>query len=535
MKIDDMIIAALDEADAQPLEALLEGIETSAGAMKKSRIGRAARSKSGLNKENAHRTARVSRTVRFAAAAAALVLAFGAAMGVTAYAKEHREYREAISFFNECELPTEGMSKDSIREAYQSIARGRASGEASGLVIGLGKYRIDLSAMEPGLSSAAQTDLASLWSKRLLESIPESGEEYSVEAFRGLLPLYSEGTHYMLSTESGDDRGFGSASLEEYERGERVWAFGSSPSIIDAFGRFGESVVMVGRSAVPDGSVSAFVAVKNDESEKVRNIGAAADSRIFFSIVQNGASYAIFARDIDTGKAYMLRCNSSFAAFSETELDCPEGYLVTSAASFGEGYALLLRETVSDTGNIIADRPRFMIAIVDRYGEDIKTFSPALDSIAGEVLAAGSADNANPEGCRFYAVDILEYRGKLCVSGYLLANGSQQDHTAAAEGMTEEEYTAFVRSGCTALLIELDPEEETQTVLCLEAGAVGNSLRKDEAGMLVWYVCGIKEARLTAEDGVSHTKIHTSVYEYGFTSSGAVIAADTGARAAFLW
>ena len=438
MKIDDKIINALDTADAQALEALLEGIETNAGAMKKARIKRAARSKSGLAADTARSFVGHLKAVRFAAAAAALVFVLGTALGVTAYAKELREYREAVSFFNECELPTEGLSKGAIKEAYKNIARGRASGDASGCIVGLGQYRIDVSAIGAGITQAPSQDLASLWSKRLIDSIPENGEEYTVEVYGGLLALCGDGVHYVNNNDPNEDSGFGFASIAEYQRGEQVWEFGFAPTIIDAFGQFGDSVVMVGRSAVPDGSLSAFVAVRNDEIEEVRNIGAVADSRKFFSIVQNGGSYAIFARDIDTGKTYMLRCNSNFAAFSETEIDCPEGYLVSNAASFGEGYALLLQET-ADTGNINADRPRCMIAIVDRYGNNIKSFSAALDDIAGEILATGTAGNTTGEDCRFYAVDIRERNGKLCVSGYLLANGLQQDHTAAAEGMTEEE------------------------------------------------------------------------------------------------
>lgn len=529
MKIDDKIINALDAADEQALEALLCGIETKAGALRKARIGRAAKAKAGLDKGQARSSARISRAVRFAAAAAALVFVIGAALGVTAYAKEYREYKEAMSFFNECELPTDGLSKGAVREAYQSITRGRASGEARGSIIGLGQYRIDVSAMETGLSPAPYADLASLWSKSLLEGIPESGDEYKVDCRRGLLALYGEGTHYVMSTEPESEDGFGFASVAEYERGEQIWQLGYSPAKMDAFGRFGSSVVMVGRTIVPDGSMSAFIAVRNDDSEEIHNIGAVPASREFFSIVQNGGIYAIFSHDAETGKTYMLRFNRYFAAVSETELDCPEGYSVVSTASFGEGYALLLRDTVSDTGDTETDIPRYMIAITDRNGKSIKAYFPSLHDIAKDALAAGNADNANPEDCRFYAADIIEYRGKLCVSGCALAGGSELGD------VTEGEYTSLIKAECTAMLIELDPDDETQAVLCLEAGALGNALRTDDSGMLVWNVCGIREAKLFEKDGGSHTEVSTAVYEIRFTAKGAVIAADTGARAAFAW
>ncbi len=526
MKIDDKIINALDAADEQALEALLCGIETKAGALRKARIGRAAKAKAGLDKGQARSSARISRAVRFAAAAAALVFVIGAALGVTAYAKEYREYKEAMSFFNECELPTDGLSKGAVREAYQSITQSRASGEARGCIIGLGQYRIDISAMETGLSPAPYADLASLWSKSLLEGIPESGDKYEVDCCRGLLALYGEGTHYVMSTEPEGEDGFGFASVAEYERGEQIWQLGYSPAKMDAFGRFGSSVVMVGRTIVPDGSMSAFIAVRNDDSEEIHNIGAVPASREFFFIVQNGGIYAIFSRDAETGKTYMLRCNRYFAAVSETELDCPDGYLVSKAVNFGEGYALLLRNAASGTDDTKAD---YMIAITDRNGKSIKAYFPALHDIAKDALAAGNADNANPEDCRFYAADIIEYRGKLCVSGCALAGGSELGD------VTEGEYTSLIKAECTAMLIELDPDDETQAVLCLEAGALGNALRTDDSGMLVWNVCGIREAKLFEKDGGSHTKVSTAVYEIRFTAKGAVIAADTGARAAFAW
>ena len=84
------------------------------------------------------------------------------------------------------------------------------------------------------------------------------------------------------------------------------------------------------------------------------------------------------------------------------------------------------------------------------------------------------------------------------------------------------------------MLLEFDPASETPTAFCLEAGALGNSLREDDSGRLVWNVCSIQRGVFSIATSAYTVRASTAVYEYRFAPSGAVIAADTGARTMFM-
>ena len=563
--IEKRIAAALDAAEPEELDALLDGVETETVAIRERRIGKSALKKAGLRNstERAHFSGKAT---RFIAAAAVLVFVIGTAFGVTAYAKEVKEYNEAMRFFNENTLPTDGLSRSEIKEVYRSFtSRQFTAGEAGG-VIEVGRYKFDLSGLEFAAHPAAPADYSALWSRSSFEPLPESGAEYAVNLYGGLLPLFDEGVHYVKNAVySQGGESVVRSTLEEYQRGEQNWQVAFDNCTIDAFEAFDGCVFVVGRRGSDPAGRLGFIARNDSSGLHMHNVGSAFASRRIFSILEEeDGSFTLFASELKHEAGFstvILRYSRNLDELSEAEFCCPEGYYASRAVHFGGGYALLLQATFWDWNESGGDMARQMIAFTDPQGRIIGTSPVALDTVARETLAARDTDEIaqdDPsllsidldESC-FVIVDMLEYGGKLYFSGYALPRGSysitdepnpSSHHdeilpillaAAGNEYHSEAGFTALVRANYTALMIEFDPANAAPAAFCLEAGALGNSLRVDASGRLVWNVCSIQRAGHSLATSAFSLVANTAVYEYRFTASGVVCAADTGARVIF--
>lgn len=113
----------LEELDALPEEAFqTEALDNA--TVKRIQITVAEKNGLTLITKNANskRSKKVTGTVRrILAAAACIALLLSAGFGVYAYAAANREYKNALTFFYENELSTEGLTKSEIKEVYRDF------------------------------------------------------------------------------------------------------------------------------------------------------------------------------------------------------------------------------------------------------------------------------------------------------------------------------------------------------------------------------------------------------------------------------
>ncbi len=134
--------------------------------------------------ENAHRPARKPRFAqwRTLAACLALVLLCGAAVGGYAAVYEANEYRVAIAFFEEYNLPADGLTRAEMQAVYQDIEQGTFAHPKTAEVFNVLSYRLY---MAP-LAATDQDSLKAFWENRT----------YAVESSES-----SSNLRYVLSNE----------------------------------------------------------------------------------------------------------------------------------------------------------------------------------------------------------------------------------------------------------------------------------------------------------------------------------------------
>lgn len=575
MKTEDKIIAAFDTAEPLELDELLDGIKTDAGAFRTRRIRRAALAESGLVKSGRARPL-PGMAKRLIAAAAVLLIVFGVSFGVTAYAKEAKEYNEAVQFFKENDLPIEGLTRSEVKSVYRDVtiylyplSEMRAALENGEYDFSGSKAEYHVSGVEFHFGTASPDDYSVLWSGKSFDSLRESENVYAASLCGGLVSLDDGGVHYEIgheySEEAGVD-GVGSATLTKFERGEEVWKDRFDYSTIDVFEVFDDCVVIAGMRGKDPARGIGFIARHDDEGLRIQHTGSSFDSRRVVAIAENGdGSFTLFTREFD-GKAYsirMLRYSHELEPLSEAEVFCPEGYYAVRAVRYGEGYALLLQASFWDWSEQNGEMVRQLVEFTDADGNVTNSLPAALDTVAREALEARDTEGASPddpaamlsidlEDSCFVITDMAEYGGKLFFSGYALPKGgytygdepnpsSHHDEITplitgfSVFGMTDAEFTELVRANYTALLIEFDPIWQKPTALYLEAGALGNALRFDVLGRLTWNVCSIRSAVFSPATSSFSVKVDTAVAEYKFNRfTDSVHASDTGARTTIL-
>lgn len=575
MKTEDKIIAAFDAAEPAELGELLDGIETETDVFRTNRIKRAALEKSGLGKAGGARSLSGA-AKRLIAAAAALIFVFGVSFGVTAYAKEAKEYNEAVQFFKENDLPIEGLKRGEVKNVYMNVTLNVYSLEEVRQALGNGEYDFNgskseyhISGVEITFGPARQKDYSELWSGKNFDSLRESNDPYSAGLCGGLVALDDGGVHYETGVEHADGAGpdgVGSATLSKFVRGEEVWKDVFEYSTIDTFEVFGDCVVIAGRRGYDIEHGIGFIARHDDGGLEVQSTGNSFDSRTIVAIAENeDGSFSLFTCELKD-KAYqvrMLRYSHELEPISEAEIFCPEGYYAVRAVRYGEGYALLLQASFWDWSEQNGEMVRQLVEFVDADGSVTSSLPAALDTVAKEALEARDTEGASPddpfellsidlEDSCFVIADMAECGGKLYFSGYALPMGgyaygdepnpsSHHDEIMplitdfSVLSMTDEEFTELMRANYTALLIEFAPFAKTPTAFYLEAGALGNSLRVDAIGRLVWSVCSIRSAVYSPATSYFSVKADTAVCEYRFNRfTRAVLAADTGARVTIL-
>ena len=136
------------------------------------------------------RVLRLRRAVLIAAAAAclAVVAAAGSAVAIIAEAKE---YSEAVEFFEENGLSTEGLSRSEVKEVYRDITTQRFENEKTEEVIRNAVYGTEIYLEGPTPEETAAT----LWDRNVnWKTVSKIGTNFTFDY------TYSEGMSYTKSS-----------------------------------------------------------------------------------------------------------------------------------------------------------------------------------------------------------------------------------------------------------------------------------------------------------------------------------------------
>ena len=448
------------------------------------------------------------RAIALAMVALLLVCGGGTvAMGVTAMAKEAKEYNETLDFFEEYNLSAEGFTRSEIKKIYRDIVSESFTYEKTeaALASGLEGYEIQTKPLDSdGLKRLWL--MGYVWKTSDGEQTGEEGVTY--------------GYYYqMISTKD-------SVAIVTKWKDEKVaWQASLEDIAIYSMRPVGDKVLVAGYSTAEDSP---------QNKPLVRIYLLNADSSIawqkdYDSQMPMPHPEYILVRDNNTCELF---CRSFY---------CDSMWIMS----------------IDMEGNLLGSR----YATCDRYGGDIEKVIPVgngylmlkgdqlMQEKNGKVQEMATFEN---EKEKYQITDMVEYKGLVYLSGRIIPqyNGANKkdilDHYIERFGetrCTNEELTQFFRDQYTAVLLICNPNSGEPMQFYTVPGASGSSLEVKN-NKLSWDVTRytdaehigrtFEDARSCYQAGGGFGLIRADVWQYVFTPYGQVAGEkDTGKSVEF--
>lgn len=434
------------------------------------------------------------RRIRWGVLAACLVMFIVLGSTVTAFAVEAKEYKNAVTFFEENGLSTEGLSRSEIKAVYRDITTKSFTYGKTAEVLQLAVPGWEIEQNEP-----TPEELAALWDKNVwMNTVAQNGVSYRT------------GSRYVYSEERGFDV-FEKSILECYQDAKLLWSAEFTDFNIEDYAETKEGTMVWGNNAIlssSDKSYGWFAFVDNVGNVTwQRRLDHGFQKEYIASVLNNGdGTLAVISRgDL---KYLCLSCcdtDGKELSFHKTEV----GNLgIRNAARLGDGYIVQLwNQFNGDTA---------LLCKMDREGVLTDNFS------YGD-------DNSD-----YYIKDMVEFEGQVYLSAYIvpkqrdeggrheIANVLDYVFSKGAGGVdnTGEELTRIVRDNYTALLLVCDPEGGTPKTFYSVKGSLGGKVSVNDAGQLEWNVESITSTFFSPATSSFTIGGTCKVFVYRFDAAG---------------
>ncbi len=438
------------------------------------RIQNAVTERTGITASPLKASRRKAKTVRrILAAAACIALLLCAGAGVYAYAAAKKDYKNALTFFYENELSTEGLTKNEIKEVYRDFYSLSFDNDLTTDVL--------LNSRPDVVRGFEITGDSSEWDT----TVPDTSlSDYKTPVYYEFERIYSdiEGT-YNPQTNAYRQQ-FEESIFRKYRDGEKVWEISFNDiQIYDYFGDPEDEnnpVLVYGTGSSPTDSKDEIVTI----------VALNADGSVLWETVQNNAqgfdqidtvlshpdgSYTTFGRcDTDLEDLHYCLCvnkydkNGTPLWFKTINIS---DHFIQNAALTDSGYLVNLSSYVTiefsrvlnldSEGNLLGDF---------RYeSEENDFFISDLCEHNGTVYISGYSTPKAPEGYRNYLKrDLYALRNRLL-------DFDNRDKYIN-NSFTKEELLSMFREQFTAVLLICGPDTGSPKEFYSVAGSLGDEV-----------------------------------------------------------
>jgi len=448
-------------------------------------------------------------------AAAGFILLISAGFGSYVYATELKEYKAAVSFFNDYGLSTEGLSRVEIKEVYRDITTESFTYSKTAQVIAKSISNGKVEGHEILQNGMLPEDVEDLWNYRNYNSNYMSTGTYK---------FYSD---YKKDEELGFDV-HDKSCLEKYDGDSFLWQVSFEEFCIDGYTEVRDGVIIFGYTPTwsSEQTTYSWLSKVDDEGNilwKQKMDNGFEDEYIADVIENNDGTYAVFSRG-DYKYFCLSRYNTAgkLTSFNKTEVG---NYGIWDVARFKDGYIVQL-------GNYtLADGMKIVKA--DSEGNIIERFS------------------YTGKDCFYYITDMIEFDGKIYLSAYAVPkNGEEGENDGGSRyeidgilkyifesgrvDISSEELTPVVRENYMAILLVCEPDKGIPEEFYSVGGSLGGRLSLDESGRLLWDVESIATTFFSPATS-SFTIGGTSyVFRYTFDNYGTLVSQEkTGETAVY--
>lgn len=427
--------------------------------------------------------------------AACLVLLASTCLGTYAYAAEAKVYNDAMRFFQEYNLSTEGLTRSEIKKVYRDITTKSFSYHKTADVILDSMSSDQVGGHEILQEDPTPEDLENLWNER-----------------------YHTGKYWVTDPESvpnvrySYDLKFKNGVLEKYDRDTLVWRVYITNGPISHLFPVSDGVIACW--LCPDeGNVNAWF-TKIDEN----------GNRLWTQMLDNGFKNEHFASVLenpDGSYAVITYGNNGYLCLTQytsrgTKIQSQKTEVglcqIQMVKPFGTGYAVLLSDSVKEeTPNIL---------ILDHAGNVTSSF------------AHSSEDS-------YYCItDMMDFNGKLYLSGHTIPKKSDEnsddprnDYYSILEyaqkfspkRQHDEKLTRMIRDAYTAILMVCDPSTGSLQNFYSVKGSCGGTLYLTTDGTLMWEVESITSTHFDPYSSSYTFGGSCYVFQYVFDQNGDLI------------
>lgn len=428
---------------------------------------------------------------------------------VTLVSVEAMEYRDAIQFFNEYGLPTDGLSRGEIKAVYRDITTKSFTYSKTAEVIADSLSSDQIRGYEIQQDDPTPEDIERLWNYK----------NYN-DRFSG---SNSGGIHYDYHSEYKEDPQLGfevhdKSLFEKYDGEKLLWRISITEFSVSGFSTVSDGVIAYGETPSWSSSQRTYAwMAKIDANGNIlwkKMMANGFDDEYIAEILENeDGSYTVISRG-----DFKYFCYSQYSAegektyFKKTEIG---NYGIWNVARLGDGFIVQLGSYLTNEYSKIVK--------LDREGNITESFS--YDS----------------EDAYYYVTDMIEYNGKIYLSAYCVPKleeaqsyGSRYEIAAVLDYLfssgiweiSSEELTPMVRDNYTAMLLVCEPNAGTPQEFYSVKGSLGGKLSLSDSGMLFWNVESITTTLFSPATSAFTIGGTSTVFQYCFDASGALISQE---------
>lgn len=431
---------------------------------------------------------------RILAAVACIALLLGAGAGAYAYAAARKEYKNALTFFYENELSTEGLTKNEIKEVYRDFYSQSFTNDLTTDVL--------LNSRPDVIRGYEISGDASEWDATLPET---SISDYKTPLYYEYEVLYTPIEDTLNPQTQTYKERFDKSIFTKYRNGEKVWEVSFTDFSINGYYGDPESetepILVYGTvpyTADIDDSVATLLALDADGNLlwKVIQNNATGYDRIDKILSHPDGSYTAFGRCGYTGDNFdnaltVNKYTKNGAQIFTNTIDIRD-HVIQNIALTGSGYLVHLSSyvTIEYSRILMLDSEGNLLRDFRYESEENDFFISDLFEHNGTVYISGYTTPKAPADYRNYLMrDLYTLRDKL----HTYENRDKYIHNS----FTKEELLSMFRDQFTAVLLVCGPDAGTPQEFYSVAGSLGDEVYVT-GGAVCWFTKDIIDSSFSA-------------------------------------
>ena len=463
--------------------------------------------------------------IKWASVAACFMFFISAVFGVSGFIAEAKEYKNAVEFFDEFKLTTEGLSRDDIKAVYKDITT-KSFNYSKTVDVLERSIKKDVDGFEIFQSPPTPEELEDFWNYRNTNSLIVDGwiydGDYESRYKNGV--WYDYNFEYMKKENGETDYNNLDKSVFKKHYGKTVvWEAVTKNYIIDGYQIIGNSIITYGNNSHAstdnqetwismidgNGNIQYEIRlehIKEFNFERIRSIIDNKDGT--FAIISIGITFESNVKDNNFLCIRQCDLNGNVLHFKKTGIGNSS---ILSSAKFEDGYIIqLLGFTTDENAKIVK---------IDYEGNITYTFTFESDD------------------CRYFFTDMAEFNGYVYISGYSVPklqdeiveyrldiyNILKYIYDNNISQISNEDLTQIMKKQFTAVLLVCEPSSGVPKLFYSAKGSLGAGLDIDESGNLIWNVESFVSTYYSPATSSFTIGGTCRVYRYTFDQNGVLI------------